>query len=279
MFQEDENISGFLLIGTLENLNPIYHKLKENHFDHLNVYFAEDVSMKGYYWLQSFHHQANKGSMLEKLVKRLGFSINKTLVFGDYELEITVPADFIVGATGTLQNPKEVLSNKEIARFELAKKTYDKPIIITTQKEAIIKETKPERNKTKTWKFNSTMVRDVAFAASRKYIWDAMAVDLGNFQPLAMSFYSKEGNPLWEQESTIAVANTLKTYSKHTINYPYPVAISVHAASIGMEYPMICFNFGRPNKDGVYSEAIKWRMIGVIIHEVGHNFFPIINYT
>ncbi len=199
-----------------------------------------------------------------------------TLAFGDYELEITVPADFIVGATGTLQNPKEVLSNKEITRFELAKKTYDKPTIITTQKEAIIKETKPERNKTKTWKFNSTMVRDVAFAASRKYIWDAMAVDLGDFQPLAMSFYSKEGNPLWEQESTVAVANTLRTYSKHTINYPYPVAISVHAASIGMEYPMICFNFGRPNKDGVYSEAIKWGMIGVIIHEVGHNFFPMI---
>ena len=163
-----------------------------------------------------------------------------------------------------------------LTRFELAKKTYDKPIIITTQKEAIIKETKPERNKTKTWKFNSTMVRDVAFAASRKYIWDAMAVDLGDFQPLAMSFYSKEGNPLWEQESTVAVANTLRTYSKHTINYPYPVAISVHAASIGMEYPMICFNFGRPNKDGVYSEAIKWGMIGVIIHEVGHNFFPMI---
>jgi hypothetical protein len=199
-----------------------------------------------------------------------------TLAFGDYELEITVPADFIVGATGTLQNPKEVLSNKEIARFELAKKTYDKPIIITTQKEAIIKEAKPERNKTKTWKFNSTMVRDVAFAASRKYIWDAMTVDLDDFQPLAMSFYSKEGNPLWEKESTIAVANTLRTYSKHTINYPYPVAISVHAASIGMEYPMICFNFGRPNKDGVYSEAIKWGMIGVIIHEVGHNFFPMI---
>ena len=199
-----------------------------------------------------------------------------TLAFGDYELEITVPADFIVGATGTLQNPKEVLSNKEITRFEFAKKTYDKPIIITTQKEAIIKEAKPERNKTKTWKFNSTMVRDVAFAASRKYIWDAMTVDLDDFQPLAMSFYSKEGNPLWEKESTIAVANTLRTYSKHTINYPYPVAISVHAASIGMEYPMICFNFGRPNKDGVYSEAIKWGMIGVIIHEVGHNFFPMI---
>jgi hypothetical protein len=198
------------------------------------------------------------------------------LVFGDYELEITVPADFIVGATGELQNPEEVLTKKEIERFVLAQKTYDTPIIITNQKEAILKESNPERKETKTWKFNSKMVRDVAFAASRKFIWDAMAVDLGEYQPMAMSYYSKEGNPLWEKESTIAVANTLKTYSKHTINYPYPVAISVHAASIGMEYPMICFNFGRPNKNGKYSDAVKWGMISVIIHEVGHNFFPMI---
>ena len=198
------------------------------------------------------------------------------LVFGDYELEITVPADFIVGATGELQNPQEVLTKKEIERFALAQKTYDTPIIITTQKEAVLKESNPERKETKTWKFNSKMVRDVAFAASRKFIWDAMAVDLDEYQPMAMSYYSKEGNPLWEKESTIAVANTLKTYSKHTINYPYPVAISVHAASIGMEYPMICFNFGRPNKNGKYSDAVKWGMISVIIHEVGHNFFPMI---
>ena len=120
------------------------------------------------------------------------------------------------------------------------------------------------------------MVRDVAFAASRKFIWDAMAVKLDNYTPLAMSYYSKEGNPLWEKESTKAVAYTLKTYSKHTIEYPYPVAISVHAASIGMEYPMICFNFGRPNEDGTYSDATKWRMISVIIHEVGHFFIPMI---
>ena len=120
------------------------------------------------------------------------------------------------------------------------------------------------------------MVRDVAFAASRKFIWDAMAVQLENNTPLAMSYYSKEGNPLWEEESTKAVANTLKTFSKHTIEYPYPVAISVHAASIGMEYPMICFNFGRPNEDGTYSEATKWGMISVIIHEVGHFFIPMI---
>ncbi len=198
------------------------------------------------------------------------------LAFGDYELNITVPADFIVAATGSLQNPKEVLNKKELERFELAKKTFDKPVIITTQEEAIAKEKKPTKNKTKTWMFKSEMVRDVAFAASRKFIWDAMAVDLENNSPLAMSYYSKEGNPLWEKESTVAVANTLRTYSKHTIEYPYPVAISVHAASIGMEYPMICFNFGRPNEDGTYSDATKWGMISVIIHEVGHFFIPMI---
>ena len=199
-----------------------------------------------------------------------------TLTFGDYSLEITVPSDFVVAATGSLQNADVVLNTSEREKFSLAKKTFDKPIIIVSESDAIKKEKNPERKKTKTWVYKSKNVRDVAFAASRKYIWDAMAVDLGENQPLAMSYYSKEGNPLWEQESTIAVANTLKTYSKHTINYPYPVAISVHAASIGMEYPMICFNFGRPNKNGKYSQAIKWRMISVIIHEVGHNFFPMI---
>ena len=198
------------------------------------------------------------------------------LAFGDYELNITVPADFVVAATGSLQNPEEVLTKKELERYEKAKQTFDKPVIITTQEEAIKKENNPIKNKTKTWRYKAEMVRDVAFAASRKFIWDAMAVKLDNYTPLAMSYYSKEGNPLWEKESTKAVAYTLKTYSKHTIEYPYPVAISVHAASIGMEYPMICFNFGRPNEDGTYSDATKWRIISVIIHEVGHFFIPMI---
>ena len=198
------------------------------------------------------------------------------LAFGDYELNVTVPADFIVAATGDLQNPQQVLTKKELERYERAKKTFDKPVLITTQDEAIKKENNPIKNKTKTWIYKAEMVRDVAFAASRKFIWDAMAVQLDNYTPLAMSYYSKEGNPLWEEESTKAVANTLKTYSEHTVEYPYPVAISVHAASIGMEYPMICFNFGRPNEDGTYSDATKWRMISVIIHEVGHFFIPMI---
>jgi hypothetical protein len=119
-------------------------------------------------------------------------------------------------------------------------------------------------------------VRDFAFASSRKFIWDAQAVKIGDKTPLAMSFYPKEGNPLWERESTKAVKNTLEVYSRMTIDYPYPVAISVHTASIGMEYPMICFNYGRPNKDGSYTPLLRQGMIGVIIHEVGHNFFPMI---
>ncbi|WP_421763873.1 M1 family metallopeptidase [Ekhidna sp.] len=198
------------------------------------------------------------------------------LTFGDYEVDLTVPADFIVGATGMLQNPNEVLTEEQMERFEQAKKSYDKPVIIVTEKEAK-KNEKTKASDTKTWKFKAENVRDYGFCASRKFIWDAMAVKLsdGN-EPLAMSYYPKEGNPLWEEWSTAAVAQTLKTYSKFTTEYPYPVAISVHTASIGMEYPMICFNYGRPNKDGSYSDRTKHGMIGVIIHEVGHNFFPMI---
>ncbi len=197
------------------------------------------------------------------------------LPFGDYKVRITTPADHIVGATGVLQNSKEVLSQTELGRFEKAKTSYDKPVIIVTQAEAEQRE-KAKSTQKKVWEFHAENVRDFAFASSRKFIWDAQAVNLGSKTPLAMSFYPKEGNPLWEKESTKAVKNTLEVYSKFTIDYPYPVAISVHAASIGMEYPMICFNFGRPNKDGSFSTSVKQKMIGVIVHEVGHNFFPMI---
>lgn len=197
------------------------------------------------------------------------------LEFGNYEMELTVPSDFVVASTGTLQNESEVLTKIQRERFALAKKSYDKPVIIVTEEEAIKAESSKAKSK-KTWKYQADDVRDFAFAASRKFIWDAQAVKLNTKTPLAMSYYPKEGNPLWEDESTKAVANTLLTYSKHTIEYPYPVAISVHSASIGMEYPMICFNYGRPNEDGTFTDTKKWGMIGVIIHEVGHNFFPMI---
>jgi len=198
-----------------------------------------------------------------------------TLPFGDYKVRITVPADHIIGATGVLKNPQDVLTKTEQERFEKAKTSYDKPVIIVTQDEAIAKE-KTKSTAKKTWEFHADNVRDFAFATSRKFIWDAQAVKIGSKTPLAMSFYPKEGNPLWEKESTKAVKNTIECYSKYTIDYPYPVAISVHAASIGMEYPMICFNFGRPNKDGSYSAQLRQGMIGVVVHEVGHNFFPMI---
>ncbi|MBX2955726.1 MAG: M1 family metallopeptidase [Cyclobacteriaceae bacterium] len=197
------------------------------------------------------------------------------LPFGDYKVKITVPSDHIVASTGSLQNAKDVLTKTEIERFEKAKTSFDKPVIIVTQAEATQKEKTKSKTK-KTWEFHAENVRDFAFASSRKFIWDAQAVKINDKTPLAMSFYPKEGNPLWEKESTLAVKNTLEVYSRMTIDYPYPVAISVHAASIGMEYPMICFNFGRPKKDGSYTASDRTRMIGVIVHEVGHNFFPMI---
>ncbi len=198
-----------------------------------------------------------------------------TLPFGNYKVTLTVPADHIVAATGMIKNPAQVLTPAQISRFEKAKTTYDKPVIIVTQAEAVEKEKTKSKEK-KIWQFEATNVRDFAFACSRKFIWDAMAVKIGNNSPLAQSFYPKEGNPLWEKESTNAVKNTLEVYSKHTIDYPYPQATSVHAASIGMEYPMICFNFGRPKKDGTYDTDKLKGMLGVVIHEVGHNFFPMI---
>ena len=198
-----------------------------------------------------------------------------TLTFGDYTVNITVPSDHIIAATGMVQNPKEVLTAEQFARFEKAKTSFDKPLIICTEKEARERE-KTKSTTKKTWVFKAENVRDFAFASSRKFIWDAQAVKIANKTPLAMSYYPKEGNPLWEQESTKAVKNTISTYSKYSVDYPYPQATSVHGASLGMEYPMICFNFGRPAKDGTYTDRLKWGMVGVIVHEVGHNFFPMI---
>ncbi len=197
-----------------------------------------------------------------------------TLDFGNYQVALTVPDDHIVASTGVLQNTKSVLTAEQFQRFEKAK-SADEPVIIVTEAEARENE-KEKGTGTKTWIFKAENVRDFAFASSRKFIWDAQRVALGKNTPMAMSFYPKEGNPLWEQFSTRAVAHTLKVYSNYSVEYPYPVAISVHAKWIGMEYPMICFNGGRPEKDGTYSENTKAGMITVIIHEVGHNFFPMI---
>ncbi len=195
--------------------------------------------------------------------------------FGNYKVSLTVPGDHVVASTGTLSNATSVLTKEQLQRLELARKSDKEPVIIVTQKEA----EKAEKSKVKsmkTWVFEAENVRDFGWASSKKFIWDAMVVHQETKDVMAMSFYPKEGNPLWEQYSTKAVAQTVKTYSSYTFDYPYPVAISVHAKDQGMEYPMICFNYGRPDEDGTYSPRMKYGMIGVIIHEVGHNYFPMI---
>jgi hypothetical protein len=197
------------------------------------------------------------------------------LPFGDFEVNITVPADHLLDGTGKLMNRKQVFSSDMMKRYEKAKKSYDEPVVIATQKEAEARE-KSRSKKKNTWKLYAENVRDFGFATSRKYIWDMMAVKIGSKDVMAVSLYSKEGNPLWEQWSTKAVASTLKSYSRMTFDYPYHKAISVHARRQGMEYPMICWNYGRPDENGKYDDRTKYGMMSVIIHEVGHNFFPMI---
>ncbi len=197
-----------------------------------------------------------------------------TLELGDYDVRITVPADMVVAATGTLQNPEDVLEPVWTDRLADAAKS-DKPIFVITPEEA--KANEPARSaNSKTWSFHADNVRDFAFAASRKFIWDAMGVDIDGQQVMAMSYYPGEAEPLWSQYSTEAIAHTLDVYGRYSFDYPYPVAISVNGPVYGMEYPMICFNGPRPEKDGTYTKDTKYGLISVIIHEVGHNFYPMI---
>ena len=198
------------------------------------------------------------------------------LPFGDYEVSITVPADHVMEATGMLQNRDDVYTKDMMKRYKKAKKSYDEPVIIRTQEEAV-EASKGFEKKTKTWEYKAEMVRDFAFATSRRFILDMMAVKMNDDSDvMAVSIYPKEGNPLWEKWSTRVVASTLQSYSDHTFIYPYHKAVSVHAKNQGMEYPMICWNYGRPDENGEYSDRVKFGMMGVIIHEVGHNFFPMI---
>ncbi len=197
------------------------------------------------------------------------------LPFGNFDVNITVPADHVIDATGELMNRSEVFTAEQVKRYEQAQKSFDKPVVIVTQAEAEAAE-KGFSEKKKTWKFSAKNVRDFGIASSRKFIYDAMAVKLGGKIVMAESVYPKEANPLWGETSTMTVAHTLKSYSSHTFDYPYPKAVSVSAEDQGMEYPMICWNFGRPDENGVTSKEVKNGMIGVVIHEVGHTFFPMI---
>ena len=196
------------------------------------------------------------------------------LTFGDYKVNITVPADHVVGATGECQNYSQVLTAAQYRRWQQAQNA-NAPLEVITLAEAK-QAMKGKAKAKKTWTYVAENVRDFAFVSSRRLVWDAMPAQVeGGRKVMAMSYYGPEAYPLYSKYSTKVVAHTIKTYSKYTIPYTYPVAISVEAAS-GMEYPMICFNYGRAEKDGTYSESIKYGMIGVIIHEVGHNFFPMI---
>ena len=197
------------------------------------------------------------------------------LPFGNFEVNITVPADHILEATGSLLNRKEVFTAEQVKRYELAEKSFDNPVIVVTQAEAEARE-KGFSDKKKTWKFKAENVRDFGISTSRKFIYDAMAVRTGNTTSMAISLYPKEGNPLWEQYSTRIIAHTLRSYSSYTFDYPYPKAISINAIDQGMEYPMICWNYGRPKEDGTYTDQTKYGMLGVICHEIGHNYFPMI---
>jgi hypothetical protein len=195
------------------------------------------------------------------------------LGFGNFKVQITAPADHVVAGTGECLNYQQVLSPAQLGRWQKAQTVKD-PIEIVTLEEAKAAEKQKSKQK-KTWIFKADNVRDVAYASSRKFVWDAMPAYVEGKKVMCMSQYGKEAYGLYRKMSTKAVAHTIKTYSKFTIPYPYPVAQSVEAAN-GMEYPMICFNYGRTEKDGSYSEGTKYGMLGVIIHEVGHNFFPMI---
>lgn len=203
------------------------------------------------------------------------------LTFGNFKVAMTVPADHVVMSTGQGQNYAQVLSPAEMARWQKAQTATDVTEIVTLD-EATAKE-KTKSTAKKTWIFKADMVRDFAWGSSRKFVWDAMPTMVEGKKVMCMSAYGKEAYALYRKYSTKAVAHTIKSYSKFTIPYPYPVAQSLEAAN-GMEYPMICFNFGRCEKDAngnysgnsTYSEGTKNGMLGVVIHEVGHNFFPMI---
>ncbi len=195
-----------------------------------------------------------------------------TLEFGDYLVRITAPNDHVISGTGVLQNSKDVLTKAQIDRLKQAA-TAKEPLKIITADEAKTNESSKPTGK-KTWIFKADNVRDFAFASSRKFIWDAQGHNVGGNNVMAMSFYPNEGNPLWEKYSTQAIIHTLNVYSRYSFTYPYPVAQSINGPVGGMEYPMICFNGPRPNADGTYSAGTKYGLISVVIHEVGHNYFP-----
>ncbi|AQQ67116.1 aminopeptidase [Microbulbifer agarilyticus] len=202
------------------------------------------------------------------------------LEFGDYRVAIEVPADHIVASTGVLQNPQDVLTREQRARLKKAE-TAKKPVMIVTKEEALENE-KDRATARKTWVFEAENVRDFAWASSRKFLWDAQGYKKGGTDTMAMSYYPEEGTPLWDKYSTEAIIHTMEVFNRYSFDYPYPTSISVNGPVGGMEYPMITFNGPRPEIDEedrskrTYSRRTKYGLISVIIHEVGHNYYPMI---
>ena len=242
-------------------------------------YFKDDKNY-AYYMSQWYPRLASYSDNDGWHIRQFFANSEFTLEFGDFDVEITVPADHIVASTGELRNADKILTDAQRQKLDDAK-TATKPVVIVSQAESTAKESAPSKEK-KTWHFKATNVRDFSFASSRKFIWDAQGHEVEPGRTvLAMSFYPKEGNPLWEKYSTATLIHTLDVYGRFAFPYPYPVVQSINGNVGGMEYPMLAFNSGRPEKDKktgklTYSSRTKYSLVSVIIHEAGHNWFPMI---
>ena len=187
------------------------------------------------------------------------------LEYGDFDYAITAPADMIVAGSGALVNPQDVLSAAERARLAAARAS-DKTVVIRTAAE--VAATRPSE-RTKTWHFRMRHTRDVAFAASRAFVWDAARVNLTDGKAaLAQSFYPVEsaGDAAWGR-STEYLKFAIEEFSRRWFPYPWPNAINVAGPVGGMEYPAILFD-GAADK----GKELFW----ITVHEIGHSYFPMI---
>ena len=185
------------------------------------------------------------------------------LEYGSFDVSLTLPANMLVAATGTLQNPAQVLTPAQRTRLSRARSS-DSTVVIRGKDEVGDPASRPlSRSGTLTWRFTADSVRDFAWAAARHFIWDAAGANGG--KTLAMSFYPPSAEPVWNQ-STQYVRFAVENYSSW-LPYPYPVAINVNGIEGGMEYPMIVFCHNRTDGPALFS---------VTDHEIGHTWFPMI---
>lgn len=184
-----------------------------------------------------------------------------SLEFGTFQVTLEVPTSFVVAATGSLDNAQQVLSDTQYARWTNAKRG---------ERELVASPGSKPGGKA-AWRFSAERVRDFSFAASPAFYWEAQAVVQGETQVLTQVFYPAEGMRLWKRYGIDAIQHSLSHYGDWLFPYPYPTASIVNIAGLGMEYPML----GVVGERGT-SEMARWDMIGGIIHEVGHNWFPMI---